>query len=159
MQGGDPAVFADFLGIRHARRVGRSQVGSQPDNNVIETMRRADKMRVMRTAILRTGAILLATVPVSTAQSQQTVSPNPGKDANGNPLRVAVKTGHVSNYDEDKVKPYRLPDPLVFAGGGRVADAAAWKKRRNELIEPFQMIVPSRRNRTFDPRVILPSRT
>ena len=131
-------MFADFLGIRHARRVGRSQVGSQPDNNVIETMRRADKMRVMRTAILRTGAILLATVPVSTAQSQQTVSPNPGKDANGNPLRVAVKTGHVSNYDEDKVKPYRLPDPLVFAGGGRVADAAAWKKRRNELIEIYE---------------------
>ena len=32
-----------------------------------------------------------------------------GSDANGNPLRRALKTGHVSNYDEAKVPPYTLP--------------------------------------------------
>ena len=30
-------------------------------------------------------------------------STNLGADANGNPLRLALKTGHVSNYDEAKV--------------------------------------------------------
>jgi len=95
-------------------------------------------MRVMRTAFLRVGAILVATGVVSAAQSPQPVNTNLGKDANGNSLRLAVKTGHVSNYDEDKVKPYTLPDPLVFANGARVADAAQWKKRREELIRIYE---------------------
>ena len=29
-------------------------------------------------------------------------------------------------------------------------------KRRSEVIAPFQMMVPSRRKRTFEPRVIVP---
>ena len=33
----------------------------------------------------------------------------------GNPVRLAKATGHVSNYSEDKVPPYTLPDPLVMA--------------------------------------------
>jgi hypothetical protein len=96
------------------------------------------KMRSMRITLLRAGAILLATGVVSTAQSTQTVNTNVGKDANGNSLRLAVKTGHISNYDEDKVKPYTLPDPLVFASGERVADAAGWKRRREELIRIYE---------------------
>ena len=39
-------------------------------------------------------------------------SSNLGKDKDGNPLRLAFKTGHVSNYDESKVKPYTLPELL-----------------------------------------------
>ena len=31
--------------------------------------------------------------------------------------------------------------------------------RRSEVIAPFQMITPSRRKRTFEPRVMTPSRT
>ena len=69
-------------------------------------------------------AAILVTTVVATATAQQPVNTNLGKDANGNSLRVAAKTGHVSNYDESKVKPYTLPDPLVFAGGGRVENAA-----------------------------------
>jgi dienelactone hydrolase len=64
---------------------------------------------------------------------------NLGKDANGNPLRLAVKTGHVSNYDEAKLRPYTLPDPLVLANGQRVRDAQTWmKRRRPEIVRLYE---------------------
>jgi hypothetical protein len=63
---------------------------------------------------------------------------NLGSDANGNPLRLAVKTGHVSNYDESKVRPYTLPDPLVLSNGRPVRDATTWlKQRRPEIIRLY----------------------
>jgi len=92
----------------------------------------------MRSACFGSAAIAVLTTVVTMAQSPQPVNTNLGKDARGNPLRLAVKTGHVSNYDEDKIKPYTLPDPLVFANGTRVADATAWKKRREELIAIYE---------------------
>ncbi|MEO8522037.1 MAG: acetylxylan esterase [Acidobacteriota bacterium] len=62
----------------------------------------------------------------------------PTADANGNPLRHA-KTGHVSNYDEVKVPPYVLPDPLVMASGTRVTTAAAWRtERRPEILRFYE---------------------
>ncbi len=73
--------------------------------------------------------------PAGAARGNAPANPNNlGPDANGNPLRRAVKTGHVSNYDEAKVAPYILPDPLVMANGQRVTNAAAWKRRRAELL-------------------------
>lgn len=43
------------------------------------------------------------------------------------------------NYDEDKIPPYTLPDPLVMQDGAKVADAEAWRaKRRPELLELFR---------------------
>jgi hypothetical protein len=43
------------------------------------------------------------------------------------------------NDDESKVAPYTLPDPLVRAGGGRIATAAQWRGiRRPELFEIFE---------------------
>jgi hypothetical protein len=72
-------------------------------------------------------------------QKDQPKSSNLGKDKNGNPLRLAFKTGHVSNYDESKVKPYTLPDPLVLANGQPVKDAETWfKKRRPEILQLFR---------------------
>src|SRR5262245_39135986 len=63
-------------------------------------------------------------------------SNNLGSDKNGNPLRLAFKTGHVSNYDESKVKPYMLPDPLVLLNGQPVKDADTWfKQRRPEILK------------------------
>ena len=38
-------------------------------------------------------------------------------DPKGNPVRLAKATGHVSNYSEEKVAPYTLPDPLVLTSG------------------------------------------
>ena len=94
---------------------------------------------------LGVAAIALMLVGIG-AHGQQPAPPQPapnpsnlGSDANGNPLRRALKTGHVSNYDEAKVPPYTLPDPLVMADGRRVTDAATWKtRRRPEILRIYE---------------------
>ncbi|MGB2713804.1 MAG: hypothetical protein WBC51_06470 [Vicinamibacterales bacterium] len=82
---------------------------------------------------------------VRTQQSAASQQPTPavktnlGSDANGNPLRLAVKTGHVSNYDEAKVRPFTLPDPLAMRDGRRVRDAKMWSnERRREIIRMYE---------------------
>ena len=58
-------------------------------------------------------------VPGTSPAALFTPPPNlPKADANGNPIRFAPRTGHVSNYDEAKVAPYTLPNPLVMSDGG-----------------------------------------
>ncbi|HET7219543.1 MAG TPA: hypothetical protein VFJ02_15915, partial [Vicinamibacterales bacterium] len=83
-----------------------------------------------------------SSAPPPAAQTQAPTpakSSNLGADANGNPLRLAFKTGHVSNYDESKVPPYTLPDPLKFADGSAVRDANAWtSKRRPEILKLYE---------------------
>jgi hypothetical protein len=91
-------------------------------------------------------AIVSAVVAIDAQQaSQPTAAPatpgpktNLGADANGNPLRLAIKTGHISNYDEAKVAAYTLPDPLVFADGAPVRDARAWQRRREEIVKAYE---------------------
>ena len=83
------------------------------------------------------------TPPVTTPPAPAASAPNPainlGSDDNGNPLRRALKTGHVSNYDEAKVPPYTLPDPLVLANGTPVRDASTWRKqRRPEILRLYE---------------------
>ncbi|HEY2415302.1 MAG TPA: hypothetical protein VGI40_23870 [Pirellulaceae bacterium] len=58
-------------------------------------------------------------------------------DPSGNPVRLAKATGHVSNYTEDKVAAYKLPDPLVMASGERVTTAQMWHTRRRPEILKF----------------------
>ena len=41
------------------------------------------------------------------------------------------------NYDESKIAPYTLEDPLVFADGRRVASPADWPARRKEILDIF----------------------
>lgn len=43
----------------------------------------------------------------------------------------------VVNYDESKVAPYTLEDPLTFADGRKVTNAADWQARRRELLDLF----------------------
>lgn len=77
--------------------------------------------------------------PQQPAAPQQANPSNLGSDANGNPLRRALKTGHVSNYDEAKVPAYTLPDPLVMSNGSRVTDANAWRtRRRPEILRIYE---------------------
>jgi hypothetical protein len=60
-------------------------------------------------------------------------------DPKGNPVRLAKATGHVSNYSEEKVRPYKLPDPLVSSSGERVAGAEQWfKARRPEILKLYR---------------------
>jgi (4-O-methyl)-D-glucuronate---lignin esterase len=101
--------------------------------------------------VTRLGAaavVLLSALSAQTPSTPQQPAPNPsnlGNDANGNPLRKALKTGHVSNYDESKVPPYTLPDPLVMANGDRVKNATDWRtKRRPEILRAYQMEIYGR---------------
>jgi hypothetical protein len=77
--------------------------------------------------------------PAQTAPPAPARPTNLGSDPNGNPLRLAVKTGHVSNYDEAKVKPYALPDPLILSDGKPVRDARTWStERRSEILRLYE---------------------
>ncbi len=49
------------------------------------------------------------------------------------------------NYDEAKVPPYTLPDPLLMANGERVTNARAWfENRRPEILRLFETNVYGR---------------
>ncbi|HEY6458089.1 MAG TPA: hypothetical protein VIY90_22665, partial [Steroidobacteraceae bacterium] len=62
----------------------------------------------------------------------------PGPD--GNPA-----SPNAANFDESKVTPYRLPDPLVFADGSKVTSAQAWwQRRRPQIVEDFDREVYGR---------------
>ncbi len=51
----------------------------------------------------------------------------------GNP-----KSPNAANFDESKVVPYSLPDPLVLNDGKKVRSTKLWwKKRRPEIVEDF----------------------
>jgi hypothetical protein len=66
------------------------------------------------------------------------LAPAPLKDSRGNTLRRAP-TGHITNYDEDKVPPYTLPDPLVRQNGQPVRDADTWfQQRRPEILKLYE---------------------
>jgi len=49
----------------------------------------------------------------------------------------AVADGREPNYDESKVAPYTLENPLAFADGRKLKDASEWPARRKEILEIF----------------------
>ena len=78
-----------------------------------------------------------ATTVVTPAQTP--ASPTALKDADGRSLKRATKTGHITNYYEDKIPPYTLPDPLLLANGQPVKDADTWfQQRRPEIVKYYQ---------------------
>ena len=50
---------------------------------------------------------------------------------------VCVAAEPKVNYDETKVAPYTLEDPLAFADGTKLKDASEWPKRRAEILGIF----------------------
>jgi hypothetical protein len=83
------------------------------------------------------GLLVLAGPPVRAAEPAAAPAA-PLKDSHGNTLRRAP-TGHITNYDEDKVPPYTLPDPLILQNGQPVRDADAWfSQRRPELLRLYE---------------------
>src|SRR6266481_1319487 len=92
---------------------------------------------------MRQGSILWTAVLIGASAllvgAQPPATTNLGPDANGNPRRLAIKTGHISNYDEAKVPRYTLPDPLVSSAGQPVRDANTWlTERRPEIIRLYE---------------------
>src|ERR1051326_7642098 len=80
--------------------------------------------------------VIAAAFALGSCVAQTPPTPAPAKKAAAPPSEVA---GIPVNYDEAKVGTYTLPDPLTFAGGGRVADAKAWNERRRpEILRLFE---------------------
>jgi hypothetical protein len=104
--------------------------------------------RALVAVILGASASALAQVPPTSTSSD--IFPAPGtrgnadnvpfigkSDPHGNPVRLAKATGHVSNYAEDKVAAFTLPDPLTMASGEKVSTAEMWRTRRRPEILKF----------------------
>jgi hypothetical protein len=89
--------------------------------------------------LLIAGSAFAQTPPVMpTASPAVPVTPPPLKDAAGRSIRRAP-TGHLTNYYEEKVAPYTLPDPLVLLDGRPVRDADTWfKLRRPEILKLYE---------------------
>jgi len=105
------------------------------------------RLPVLVAVLLALGFAVNAQQPPTPSSAAQPVqgavgpgrSTNLGSDPNGNPLRLALKTGHVSNYDESKVRPYTRPDPLVLSDGRPVRDAKTWlTERRPEIVRLYE---------------------
>ncbi len=80
--------------------------------------------------------------PASTQPSSGGRSTSLPPDANGNTMRVATRTGHISNYDESKMPAYTLPDPLTLANGRKVTTADAWtRQRRPEIVKLYESVI------------------
>jgi hypothetical protein len=106
------------------------------------------KLTALLISILALGASTFGRAQAPKAGSGDSDLPKPGArgnadnvpyigkgDPKGNPVRLAKKTGHVSNYSEEKVAPYTLPDPLVMASGKPVTSPEMWfKERRPEIL-------------------------
>ena len=53
-------------------------------------------------------------------------------------LTAATVSARPPNYDEAKVAPYTLPDPLTFADGTQLTSPAQWPRRRAEIMALFE---------------------
>jgi len=53
-------------------------------------------------------------------------------------LLVMAAVARPPNYDEAKVEPYSLEDPLSFADGTKLTDASQWPARRAEIVKIFE---------------------
>ncbi len=53
-------------------------------------------------------------------------------------LLVTTLIARPPNYDESKVAPYTLPDPLTFVDGTKLTSPAQWPKRRAEILSIFE---------------------
>ncbi len=88
-----------------------------------------------------TPAANVATTPVASPAKSTTPTPVKStalKDADGRTVYKTATTGHITNYYEDKVAPYTLPNPLELANGSPVKNEDAWfKQRRPEIVKYY----------------------
>jgi len=70
---------------------------------------------------------------------------NDGWKASPELVAELIKQRSETNYDEQRVPEYTLPDPLVMSDGTRVTNAQAWKtRRRPDVLELFKTHVYGR---------------
>jgi hypothetical protein len=63
-------------------------------------------------------------------------------------------SAHAANFDESKVLPYALPNPLLLHNGGRVTNSNVWRSRRRpQIVEDFDREIYGRVPRVL-PKVI-----
>ena len=89
------------------------------------------------------AAAILSVANACASEFPQTPSPTPAPQTSskGRPVRHA-STGHVTNYHEDKVGTYSLPEPLVLSDGQTVINAETWfQVRRPEILELYRRYV------------------
>jgi hypothetical protein len=73
------------------------------------------------------------------------VDASKGWKASAEQVEALMKQRPDTNYREDSVTQYTLPDPLAMCDGTRVADADTWRaKRRPEIVELFRTYVYGR---------------
>ncbi|HVW21771.1 MAG TPA: hypothetical protein VHC86_11195 [Opitutaceae bacterium] len=94
--------------------------------------------------LLRAQAAAPANVPAPppSARPRFDAKGRPLSDSHGNALRYNPVSGHISNYDQDKVGRYVLPPLLVLNDGEPVTTAEAWYKlRRPEILELYRQFI------------------
>jgi len=70
---------------------------------------------------------------------------NKGWKASPELVEALMKRGSETNYSEQRVPKYTLPNPLVFSDGTKVTNAGTWRtKRRPEILELFRKYVYGR---------------
>ena len=90
---------------------------------IIARMNRKNAMgSVNKIAFLLAAGAICVSAAASAAPRRKTVGPGPK---------------WIVNYDESKVPPYKLEDPLSFADGTKLRSPAEWPRRRNEILGIF----------------------
>src|SRR5215207_5399471 len=96
----------------------------------------------MRLDTLSPFALMCAaamTIPAQTPDRQASPrGPRSGWQANPEIVKQLSAKQQDFNYDEARVAPYELPDPLRTAKGTVVRTAAEWPARRSEIRELFR---------------------
>jgi hypothetical protein len=88
-------------------------------------------------AIVMPVAAICAWGVLSGADRQLRGAPQGGWIANPETVRRTSERQPSFNYDEAKVPPYTLPDPLA-GSNGRVRTREEWRRRRSEILEAFR---------------------
>ncbi|MHC4542123.1 MAG: glucuronyl esterase domain-containing protein [Planctomycetota bacterium] len=100
---------------------------------------------MVRHKLLTTLLIAVGAVSFSVGDSRLAETAEGGWKAPPKLVADLQKRRPETNYDEQKVPKYDLPDPLVASDGTRVADAWTWRtKRRPEILESFRAQVYGR---------------
>lgn len=81
-------------------------------------------MKPIRTSSPRSHAADWIAIPLVLATTMTTMSNAPAQEFH-------------PNYDESKIPPYQLPDPLITESGDVIAEASQWPARRDEIMELF----------------------